>query len=82
MFVPELKEQRQGNFKLELDVRKGFAAAVRNNQTRLALEYAVELINNLITYTESLEARLDATEKAKAAPVAKRVAKADSTDDE
>jgi hypothetical protein len=82
MFEPKLKEQRQGNFKLELDVRKGFATAVRNNQTRLAFEYAVELIDNLIEYVESLEARLADSESKQRPATKKAAATADSADDQ
>ena len=86
MFEPKLKERREGNFRLDVDVRKGFNTAVRNSQARLAFEYAAELIDGLIDYTETLEARIDALESdrasAKAAPAKKAAAKADSADDE
>jgi hypothetical protein len=57
-FKPVLSEREQGNFKLGQDIRSEFIRAARSNQTRLAMEYLVELFDSLIAYTDSLEARI------------------------
>ena len=58
-FEPALSERAQGNFKLSEDIRSAFIRAARSNQTRLAMEYLVDILDNLITYTESLETRIE-----------------------
>lgn len=62
-FEPKLSERKQGNFKLNQDVRSEFIRTARANQLRQSMEYLIDIIDSFALYTESLEARIEQLEK-------------------
>jgi len=82
MFEPRLMTEEIGNLTLERDVVKGLKVAVANNQMRLAFEYTTVLIDDLVSYVEALETRIDTLEARVKAPARKATAKTKVTDAE
>jgi hypothetical protein len=80
MFEAVITDVKRGNFTLEQDAIKGMRATIKNNQTRLALEYAQAVIEELINYVGELEVRIENLETSK--PKAARAAKTAEVDAE
>lgn len=67
-------------YELDSDIQTGFNKAVQNGQTRLALEYAIGIINDLYTSIDSLQEQIDSLKPATKSPMKKDV-KTESTAD-